>query len=127
MKVNNHDHTTQGLMSFISISEKKTNSETVKSAENSNHLVDVFNVEGTKWMTFFVLTYKLCERSEQTFALFLVDKNVPRTELALLSTAIRAHSIVGSFASGLALTTGIVNTSPITIIPFKKEKFQKDM
>ena len=51
------------LMSFISISEKRTNSNSVKSTKSSNHLVEVFNVEGTKWMTFFVLTYKLCERS----------------------------------------------------------------
>ena len=85
MKVHNHDHTTQGLMSFISISEKKTNSETVQSAERSNHLVDVFNVEGTKWMTFFVLTYKLCERangcflkvmsSKLTFMLYICSKS----------------------------------------------------
>merc|ERR1719273_852598 len=57
-------------------------------------------------MTLFVLVYKLCERSEQSFALFLVDKKVPRKELAVLSTGIRLNSIVGSFTSGFVLTKG---------------------
>merc|ERR1719270_1557668 len=71
---------TFGLINFISISERKTISTSTeninKSSHNSisNNLVKIFNVDGTIWMTFFVLFYKLCERSEQTFALFLVDK-----------------------------------------------------
>jgi sugar phosphate permease len=73
---------------------------------DKEHLSQIFNVKGTLWLVSFVLFYKLCERSEQTFALFLVDKKVPREELALLSTFIRAFSIIGSTASGIALTRG---------------------
>lgn len=111
---------TLGLISFISISEKKSSiSENIIKDSNtndgsiSNNLAKIFKVDGTIWMTFFVLIYKLCERSEQTFALYLVDKKVPKTELAMLSTAIRAHSIAGSFASGLALTAGYVTAKNI--------------
>ena len=109
-----------GLISFISISEKKSSTissenkdPNSKDGSISNNLAKIFKVDGTIWMTFFVLIYKLCERSEQTFALYLVDKKVPKTELAMLSTAIRAHSIAGSFASGLALTAGYVTAKNI--------------
>ena len=111
-----------GLISFISISEKKSSTissdnmvkdSNPKDGSISNNLAKIFKVDGTIWMTFFVLVYKLCERSEQTFALYLVDKKVPKTELAMLSTAIRAHSIAGSFASGLVLTAGYVTAKNI--------------
>ena len=54
-------------------------------------------------MVCFVLSYKLCERAEQTFALYLVDQGISREELAILSTFIRAFSITGSTVSGLFL------------------------
>ena len=60
-----------------------------------DNLKDIFEVDGTIWMISFVLFYKLCERSEQTFALYLVDKNVSKQELAILSSFIRAFSIIG--------------------------------
>jgi hypothetical protein len=33
-------------------------------------------------MVSFLLFYKLCERAEQTFSLFMVDKKVQMSELA---------------------------------------------
>ena len=88
-----------------------------KSSQNEdtlvqNNLKDIFKVDGTKWMILFVLFYKLCERSEQTFALYLVDKNVRKEELAVLSTFIRAFSIFGSTLSGILLT----RSTPQTVI-----------
>ncbi len=68
----------------------------------SEELKRLFNVPGTLWLTFFVLTYKLCE--SQAFTIYLVDKKVPTEELALLSTIVRGASILGSFFSGYALT-----------------------
>jgi len=73
-------------------------------SSHSQSFRHILKVDGTAWMIAFVLFYKLCERAEQTFALYLVDKKVPREELAVLSTFIRAFSILGSTASGIALT-----------------------
>ena len=77
------------LKTSKSVTEEKNNSViSVKS-----NLSDIFQVDGTIWMIAFVLFYKLCERSEQTFALYLVDKSVSKEELAILSTFIRTFSI----------------------------------
>ena len=98
------------------ISEKKcetTNNTSIQTSISSN-LSNIIKVEGTMWMILFVLFYKLCERSEQTFALYLVDKNVSKEELAILSSFIRAFSILGSTISGLLLT----KTNPKDVIQY---------
>ena len=55
-------------------------------------------------MAAFVLFYKLCERAEQTFSLFMVDKRVPSTTMALWSTVMRTLSLLGSTYAGFALS-----------------------
>ena len=105
------------LLNLINISEKKTKIEKVENLPLKQEMWKLFQVKGTFWMMFFVLFYKLCERSEQSFALYLVDKKVAREELALLSTFIRAFSIIGSFLSGLILTKR-TNSAKILIIIF---------
>ena len=98
------------LKTSKSVTEEKNNSViSVKS-----NLSDIFQVDGTIWMIAFVLFYKLCERSEQTFALYLVDKNVSKEELAILSTFIRTFSILGSTVSGFLLT----KSSPKSVIKY---------
>ena len=86
----------------ITINSKSPSTSDQKSIKDN--LKDIFEVDGTIWMISFVLFYKLCERSEQTFALYLVDKNVSKQELAFLSSFIRAFSIIGSTFSGILLT-----------------------
>ena len=98
------------LKTSKSVTEEKNNSViSVKS-----NLSDIFQVDGTIWMIAFVLFYKLCERSEQTFALYLVDKYVSKEELAILSTFIRTFSILGSTVSGFLLT----KSSPKSVIKY---------
>ena len=98
------------LKTSKSVTEEKNNSViSVKS-----NLSDIFQVDGTIWMIAFVLFYKLCERSEQNFALYLVDKSVSKEELAILSTFIRTFSILGSTVSGFLLT----KSSPKTVIKY---------
>ena len=43
----------------------------------------------------FVSFYKLCERAEQSFSLFMIDKKVPMTQLAFWSTVMRTGSLLG--------------------------------
>ena len=95
------------LCNVIEIQEKKIKDkkeEETKIESLTTEVLRIFQVPGTIWMVFFVLTYKLCERAEQTFALYLVDQGIAREELAILSTFIRAFSILGSTVSGLILT-----------------------
>ena len=94
------------LCNIIEIQEKKITykKEETKKESLTTEVLRIFQVPGTVWMVSFVLTYKLCERAEQTFALYLVDQGIPREELAILSTFIRAFSILGSTVSGLILT-----------------------
>ena len=58
---------------------------------------------GTWGVVVFVLAYKLCERAEQTFSLFQVDKGVPRATMALWSTVARTSSLLGSTYGGYVL------------------------
>ena len=58
---------------------------------------------GTWGVVAFVLAYKLCERAEQTFSLFQVDKGVPRATMALWSTVARTASLLGSTYGGYVL------------------------
>ena len=61
----------------------------------------LFKVNGTMWMVCFVMFYKLCERAEQTFSMYLVDKQVPTTTLAAWSTLLKTFSLLGSTYAGL--------------------------
>ena len=78
------------------------------SAVNENHensalhaFLKLFKVNGTMWMVCFVMFYKLCERAEQTFSMYLVDKQVPTTKLAAWSTILKTCSLLGSTYAGL--------------------------
>ena len=62
--------------------------------------VNLFSIAGTTWMVCFVMFYKLCERAEQTFSMYLVDKHVPTTTLAAWSTVLKTFSLVGSTYTG---------------------------
>ncbi len=64
----------------------------------------VLTVPGTAYLLFFVLFYKLCERAEQTFSLYLVDKGVPSSQLAFWSTIVRSASLLGSAYGGKLLS-----------------------
>ena len=61
---------------------------------------ELFKVDGTIWMVCFVMFYKLCERAEQTFSMYLVDKHVPTTTLAAWSTILKTFSLAGSSYAG---------------------------
>ena len=61
---------------------------------------ELFKVDGTIWMVCFVMFYKLCERAEQTFSMYLVDKHVPTTTLAAWSTILKTFSLAGSTYAG---------------------------
>lgn len=95
------------LLSKISIVE--TADEGKKSSSNDMRLSfrdiirSVFAVPGTWGVVVFVLVYKLCERAEQTFSLFQVDKGVPRATMALWSTVARTASLLGSTYGGYVL------------------------
>lgn len=67
-------------------------------------LPDLISVNGTVFMISFVLFYKLCERAEQTFSLFMVDKRVPNSTMALWSTIMRTASLLGSTHGGYILS-----------------------
>ena len=59
---------------------------------------------GTTWMIAFLLFYKLCERAEMTFSMFLVDKGVGTKRLGLI-TSLTAISFFSQ------LTKGTINRS----------------
>ena len=64
----------------------------------------ILSVPGTKFMIFYVSFYKLCERAEQTFSLFMVDKGVPKVQMAMWSTIMRTLSLLGSSYGGFIVS-----------------------
>lgn len=79
---------------------------------------DVLSVKGTLFMMAFVLFYKLCERAEQTFTLFMVDKRVPTATLAMWSTVMRTISLLGSTRGGYILSRSSSPASPRSVLVF---------
>ena len=72
-----------------------------KNRDSALHaFLELFKVDGTIWMVCFVMFYKLCERAEQTFSMYLVDKHVPTTTLAAWSTILKTFSLAGSTYAG---------------------------
>ena len=67
---------------------------------------EAINSPGTSWMIAFVMFYKLCERAEMTFSMFLVDKHVSTTRLAAWSSVMKTFSLVGSAYGGYAMSKG---------------------
>ena len=57
-------------------------------------LSQIFAVPGTSWMVLFVLTYKLCERGEAVFPIYLVDKGIPMARLAFWNGLVRSSASV---------------------------------
>ena len=79
-----------------------TRSSCVNEEHAPSSFFKLFDTSGTLWMVCFVMFYKLCERAEQTFSMYLVDKSVPTTTLAAWSTVLRTFSILGSTYGGLS-------------------------
>merc|ERR1719414_234620 len=73
--------------------------------------LNIFSIEGTTWMVCFVMFYKLCERAEQTFSLFLIDKDVPTITLAAWSTILKTFSLIGSTYTGYYVSQKKVDDS----------------
>jgi len=70
------------------------------------NLSRIFKVEGTMWMISFLLFYKLCERGEAVFPIYLVDKKIPLQRLAFWNGVVRSiASISGSALSGVLLSS----------------------
>jgi len=70
------------------------------------NLSRIFKVEGTMWMISILLFYKLCERGEAVFPIYLVDKKIPLQRLAFWNGVIRSiASISGSALSGVLLSS----------------------
>jgi len=70
------------------------------------NLREIFRVPSTSWMIIFLLFYKLCERGEAVFPIFLVDKKIPLQTLAFWNGFVRsAFSIAGSGYSGSLLSS----------------------
>ena len=100
------------LVTFLKLVEKheeakipRLKDNTEKQAMNTDEnflmsFLNIFSIEGTTWMVCFVMFYKLCERAEQTFSLYLVDKHVPTSTLAAWSTVLKTFSLVGSTYTG---------------------------
>ena len=66
----------------------------------------MISVPGTVWMVTFVMFYKLCERGEGTLPIYLVDKAIPVSSLALWNGVVRSvASIGGSAISGYLLSS----------------------
>lgn len=90
--------------------EKEVKTETVSVID------DLLSVKGTLFMIFFVLCYKLCERAEQTFSLFMIDKRVPTPTMAFWSTIMRTFSLIGSTHGGYVLSRSLQPASPRTVL-----------
>ncbi|TRY77902.1 hypothetical protein TCAL_08117 [Tigriopus californicus] len=79
-------------------------------------LRDVLSVPNTGFIMGFVCFYKLCERAEQTFSLFMIDKGVPLSQIAFWSTIMRTGSLLGSVYGGHILTFDDAESRPREII-----------
>ena len=117
------------LVTFLNLVEKPE--QTVKPSHKDNceenrvmnsndnilkNFVNLFSVAGTTWMVCFVMFYKLCERAEQTFSLFLIDKNVPTITLAAWSTVLKTFSLVGSTYTGYYVSKKKVNSMEFPLL-----------
>eukprot|EP00088_Acartia_fossae_P069786 TRINITY_DN9199_c0_g1_i1.p1 TRINITY_DN9199_c0_g1~~TRINITY_DN9199_c0_g1_i1.p1 ORF type:complete len:427 (-),score=16.86 TRINITY_DN9199_c0_g1_i1:438-1718(-) len=70
-----------------------------------NNLGQILRVKNTSWMITFLLFYKLCERGEAVFPIYLVDKKIPLQRLAFWNGIVRSTaSISGSAFSGSLLS-----------------------
>eukprot|EP00095_Tigriopus_kingsejongensis_P007177 snap_masked-scaffold134_size322110-processed-gene-2.3 protein:Tk07177 transcript:snap_masked-scaffold134_size322110-processed-gene-2.3-mRNA-1 annotation:"major facilitator superfamily domain-containing protein 3-like" len=67
---------------------------------------EVLSCPGTGFILKFVCFYKLCERAEQTFSLFMIDKGVPLSQIAFWSTIMRTGSLLGSVYGGHVISSG---------------------
>jgi len=65
---------------------------------------EVYKAPGTVWMVAFLLFYKLCERAEMTFSMYLVDKQVTTARLAAWSSVMRTFSLIGSAYGGYKMS-----------------------
>lgn len=79
-------------------------------------LKDVLSVPETGFVMGFVCFYKLCERAEQTFSLFMIDKGVPLSQIAFWSTIMRTGSLLGSVYGGHILSSDEDDRRPREII-----------
>jgi len=82
-----------------------------------NNIGKILRVKNTKWMICFLLFYKLCERGEGVFPIYLVDKKIPLQTLAFWNGVVRsAASILGSAISGSLLSSSSRRCTPKIIL-----------
>jgi len=100
------------VLSLNLINANKQKQDDDQEAESSTfgmikaNLRQILRVDGTVWMVCFLLFYKLCERGEAVFPIYLVDKKIPLERLALWTGVIRSiASISGSAMSGYLLSS----------------------
>jgi len=99
--------------STSSVETKETKSVITLVKEN---LSEVFKVEGTWWIVSFVLFYKLCERGESVFPIYLVDKGVSMSKMAFWNGIVRAiASVSGSSYSGYLLSSKSVKVNQVLL------------
>ncbi|XP_023347955.1 major facilitator superfamily domain-containing protein 3 isoform X1 [Eurytemora carolleeae] len=97
------------VVSLSLIQSKPANQTTVQEKSTiimiKENLRQIFRLNGTGWMVGFLLFYKLCERGESVFPIYLVDKNIPLTRLAVWNGLVRSvASIIGSGFGGYLLS-----------------------
>lgn len=114
------------LTRYLGLIEKSSQHVVVKSPKKGDGedgdktklreiLAKIFSVEGTVYLVCFVSFYKLCERAEQTFSLFMVDKKVPTSKMAFWSSIMRTFSIAGSTYSGYILSKDSVTAQSVVL------------
>ena len=112
-------------------SEEKKSEQDSETVFNLEFLINnwrrMLSVPGTRWMICYVMFYKLCERGEGTLPLYLVDKQVSISSLALWNGVVRSVASIGGSAVGgyllssqhyspssLMLHTAVLRIIPIT-------------
>lgn len=97
-------------ISSIHLDSSDSSTKTISIQSNRSYsfrdtMDSIFKVPGTLEIILFVVVYKLCERSIQSYSLYLVDRNIPSDELAFYTTLIQSISLIGSALAGFIITT----------------------
>jgi len=101
------------VMLILSLNLIHTTNNTDRGSSSSTismineNLSKIFKVEGTLWMVIFLLFYKLCERGEAVFPIYLVDKKIPLQRLALWNGVVRSVASIGGSATGGVLISNM--------------------
>lgn len=111
------------FLNLVDTSDVKSANDDITSDSTSmfkmvvENISSLFHVPGTKWIVTFVLFYKLCERGESVFPIFLVDKGIPMTKMAFWNGVVRAMaSVGGSTFSGYLLSSRRVAVMKVLLL-----------